>query len=354
MRRVTGVVQHYAWGDPEAIPTLLGLRPDGRPWAEWWLGTHPGGPATVVGDGPLAEVAGELPYLLKVLAAASPLSMQTHPSPAQATAGFAREQAAGIAADAPERIYRDAAGKPELLCALTRFDALCGFRPAGETEALLHDLGAHDLAGVLRQDGLAALVEQLYRRRLDLGAAVAVCATSRRAEAELVSRLWRDHPGDPSVLVTLLLNRVTLRPGEAVYLGPGNLHAYLHGLAVEVMGGSDNVVRGGLTTKHVDVDELLRVVDITPLSNPVVHAVEVAPGCWCYPTPGAPFDLTRFDVIGSLPHTAKSREVLCCVAGETGPLHQGEAGYLAPGEAVVLHGPSTVFCAAAANDEEES
>src|SRR5215210_4674052 len=123
MLPVSGVVQHYAWGDPVSIPELLGVPGDGRPWAEMWLGTHPAAPSTT-GDGePLSDAAGQLPYLLKVLAAAEPLSLQTHPTAAQAGRGFAREEGAGIARDAAERIYRDPDEKPELICALTPFDA---------------------------------------------------------------------------------------------------------------------------------------------------------------------------------------------------------------------------------------
>ena len=143
--------------------------------------------------------------------------------------------------------------------------------------------------------------------------------------------------------MTLFLNRVLLQPGEALYLGPGNLHAYLHGVGVEVMGASDNVVRGGLTPKHVDVDELLRVLRFDPLADPVVRPVEVGPGRWRYPTPDAPFEFCRLDVVGRSPHTAIGRELLLCTDGDAGPLHHGEAAYLAPGESVVLEGPSTVF-----------
>jgi len=343
MRAIRGVAQHYAWGDPSAIPQLLGEPTDGRPWAEWWLGTHPGGPSQLDGGAPLAGVAGELPYLLKLLAAAQPLSLQTHPDTATAREGFAREEAARTPVDSSTRIYRDPFAKPELLCALSEFDTLCGFRPMGDSEALLHDIGAHDVAAALRVDGLRATVAGLFRGEIPPGPAIAACAQHRSPEAALVSRLDTMYPGEPSVVVTLLLNRVLLQPGQAVFLGPGNLHAYLHGVGIEVMGASDNVVRGGLTLKHVDVEELLTVLRYEPLPDPVVSPVEQLPGQWCYRTPAAPFVLWRLDVSGSLPHTAEGRELLLCTYGDAGPLHHGEAAYLAPGESVVLQGPSTVF-----------
>ena len=343
MRAVQGVVQHYAWGDPAAIPELLGVAPDGRPWAELWLGTHPGGPATLMGGQSLRELAGELPYLLKVLAAAEPLSLQTHPDAAQAREGFARENEAGIPFDAPHRVYRDDHAKPELLCALTPFDALCGFRPLGDTEAMLHWLGADHLAAALRHDGLEGAVSGLYRGTIDHREAIRACSGHTTAEAQLVNWLAERYPDDPSIAVTLLLNRVTLQPGQAIFLGPGNLHAYVSGVGVEVMGASDNVVRGGLTPKHVDVDELLRVLRFDTGAPIVIEPVEEQPGCFRYPTADAPFELWRFDISAALPHTASARELVLCTEGDLGTLHHGEAAYLAPGQQIVFSGPSTVF-----------
>lgn len=343
MRRIAGVVQHYAWGDPEFLPELLGVEPDGQPWAEWWLGTHPGGPSTLVDDGPLRSVAGELPYLLKVLAAAEPLSLQTHPSAAQAEVGFAREQRDGPALDAPDRIYRDPSAKPELICALTPFDAVCGFRPVDETRALLAGLGADELATHLGTSGLAATVEGLYRRTIPIASTVAACMGRPEPEAQLVAELAGRYPGDPSAVVTLLLHRVRLEPGEALFLGPGNLHAYLHGVGVEVMGASDNVVRGGMTTKHVDVDELLAVLDISPIADPRTPTTPHGWDSWSYDTPTAPFRLWRHDVDGTWQHTATARELVLCTWGSTDGLECGEAAYLAPGDDMVLTGTATVF-----------
>lgn len=277
MQRVEGVVQHYPWGDPAFIPELLGLEPDGRPWAELWLGTHPNGPSTLDDGTPLADVTGELPYLLKVLVAAQPLSLQTHPNADQAIDGFARGA------------YPDSNPKPELLCALSPFVALCGIRPVDATLGLLHDIGADDLARLVAADGPGAALHALYRNDVDPRPTIAACAHSTRLEAEWVRRLDAMYPAEASVAATLLLNLVVLEPGDAVRLDAGNLHAYLHGAGIELMGASDNVIRGGLTVKHVDVDELLDVVDPAPLVEPVLPAGSR------YDLPAAGVALARLD-----------------------------------------------------------
>lgn len=258
MRRIHGVVQHYPWGDPQVIPGLLGEEPDGRPWAELWLGTHPRGPAMLDDGRPLSDETGDLPYLLKVLAAAEPLSLQTHPNAEQARDGFARG------------VYGDPHPKPELLSALTEVEAVCGIRPAAATAALFGELGLADLAERVTIHGSGSLLHDLYRRRVDAAPIVAACADSDRREAHWVRELDARYPGEPSVAVTLLLNLVHLEPGQALRLDAGNLHAYLHGAGIELMGASDNVVRGGLTAKDVDIDLLLDTVDTSPLAEPVL------------------------------------------------------------------------------------
>lgn len=331
MRTIQGFPQHYAWGDPDAIPSILGKATDGRPWAEWWLGTHPDGASTLADGSPLADASGELPYLLKLLAAAQPLSLQTHPNAEQAMAGFERSD------------YRDPNAKPELLCALTQFDALCGFRPVAATASMLREINLDALASALH-DGLQSTVSALYHDEIDWHAVIDECRRHGSSEAELVTELAEQYPNDPAVAVTLLLNRVHLRPGEALFLDAGNLHAYLSGVGVEVMGASDNVVRGGLTDKVVNVDELLSIVRYDTLHDPVLSPVEVRQGEWRYPTPRAPFELWRFDVSERMSHTAGSRELLVCTDGDSAVLQRGEAAYLAPGESIDLEGPSTVFC----------
>jgi mannose-6-phosphate isomerase len=308
MHRLINQVRPYAWGARGAIPRLLGVEPDGRPQAELWLGAHPGAPSTVVTDtgptpfedviaaaprdvlgGPtIARFGPRLPFLLKVLAAEEPLSLQVHPDADRARAGFAAEEAAGIPVDAPHRNYRDPQAKPELVLALEPFEALCGFRHPAAARADLDGLtGA--LAGILRRDlagpdthrALRAALTRLLtldtadRPRL-LADFVAEwrrsgCGPHHATVLELAER----YPGDPGAVAALLLNRVTLRPGEALFLPAGNMHAYLRGTAVEVMASSDNVLRAGLTGKHVDTEELLHVVDFSVLPIPYTDAVPV-------------------------------------------------------------------------------
>jgi mannose-6-phosphate isomerase len=223
---------------------MVGEAVDGRPWAEWWMGTHPLAPSTLDDGSALESVAGDLPYLLKFMAAAQPLSLQTHPDKGPGEAGFEEENHRGIPLDAPNRIYRDRSAKPEMLCALTSFDTLCGFRRSTTHSPLLNDIGALDLARIcrtrscLRPSQRCTEASSIRRRRSTPAAAT---TAPRRTSSPNSTGL----PGDPSVAVTLLLNRVMLTAGEAIFLGPGNLHAYLRGFGVEVMANSDNVVRGG-------------------------------------------------------------------------------------------------------------
>lgn len=342
VRQIIGTIQHYPWGDPTALPALLGRRPDGTPWAEWWLGTHPGAPASLADGTSLHEVAGELPYLVKVLAAAEPLSLQTHPDHATAAAGFDDEELRKVPRDAPERTFRDPYAKPEVLCALGPFEALCGFRPVDATLTVLADVQLTAVADLLAERGLAGTVSALLEGRVDTAPLVATCHRSGHPTARLVVELDRRWPGDPAAVVAALLNHIVLSRGQALHLGPGNLHAYLRGTAVEVMGPSDNVVRGGLTSKHVDVDRLLSIVEFEPLTDPIVHAVEEWPGRWRYDTAGTPFELWRWEIDAADRHSATGREILVCTSGRCGDLSAGTAAYLAPGETIELEGPATV------------
>lgn len=278
MLPLVGAPQHYAWGSPTAIPAALGLDPDGRPWAELWWGTHPGGPTMVARPGadavPLAEVAGPLPYLVKLLAAAQPLSLQAHPSAAQAAAGFALEDERGVPLTAPQRNYKDPHGKPEILVAITPFEALCGFRPVDEAAHDLETHGGAPVADRLRAEGPLGTLSWLLRER------PAIALTH-----PLFRRLEAHYPGDPGAVVAVLLNRVDLEPGQALFLPAGVLHMYLFGVGLEVMGASDNVLRGGLTPKHVDVPELLAVLDPTASAPSVLRP---DPTGW-YPTDSPAF-----------------------------------------------------------------
>jgi mannose-6-phosphate isomerase len=331
-------VRAYAWGSRSVIAELLGDPvPSPHPQAEMWLGAHPADPSQLVhADGTrgslLEAVAAApeqllgpvrsrrwdatLPFLLKVLAADEPLSLQAHPSLEQAREGFRREDAAGIARDASERNYRDANHKPELICALTEFHALVGFRDPALTVRLLRALDVPELAAhtellaaepgpdglralfttwiTLPQSVLDTLVPALQDGCVRLAGGADEFAGEFRAEARTVLELSERYPGDAGVLAALLLNRVTLQPGEAAYLPAGNLHAYLSGAGVELMANSDNVLRGGLTPKHVDVPELLRVLDFGA-APPLVQRGR-PDGEWVrYDTPAVEFLLRRWD-----------------------------------------------------------
>ena len=304
MRTIRGVVQHYPWGDHDVIPRMLGLEPDSRPWAELWLGTHERAVATLDDGRPLRDEVGDLPYLLKVLAAAEPLSLQTHPNAEQARDGFARG------------VYGGPNPKPELLCAITEVEALCGIRPAAATAALLAELGLVDLAERVTVHGSGSLVHDLYRRRVDAAPIVAACADSPRREAHWVRELDQRYPGEPSVAATLLLNLVHLEPGQALRLDAGNLHAYLHGAGIELKGPSDNVVRGGLTAKEDDGDLLLATIDTSPMAQPVLPVDDR------YDLPAA--GVTLLVLAPGTPHTA--------VIDELGIDESGHAFWLAPGD----------------------
>lgn len=333
---ITNQPRDYAWGSTTLIPELLGVEPDGRSQAEVWLGTHPGSPSRLVErDGDLRDVAGELPFLLKILAAGTPLSLQVHPTTAQAQEGFARENAAGIPLDASHRNYKDPHAKPEMLYALSdEFRALSGFRHVAETRAVL-DAGHPGLFEELRSDAdIRPLVEWLVSGHPDVAVVVevvTVAAQDAEGDSWATVRLLAEHyPGDPGVAISLLLNTVVLRRGDALYLPAGNIHAYLSGLGVELMGPSDNVLRCGLTPKHVDVPELLRVVDFTPVADPRLSA-EVRAGTTVFAPSGAGWELQVLG--GEASAEVDSAAILLVLAGSANGLGPGRAAYVA-GETV--------------------
>ncbi|WP_347756287.1 mannose-6-phosphate isomerase, class I [Agrococcus sp. ProA11] len=320
----------YAWGSRTLLADYLGREPSGGPEAELWLGAHPGCPSRVTAGeqagmdlGAAIEAAGgrQPSMLLKVLAAAEPLSLQVHPDAARARAGFEREDAAGVARDAPHRNYRDPFAKPELIVAVTPFEALSGFRPVDDAERVFDGLAALDARcapvaeRVRAGGGLAWLLSGAPEVAPAVRAAadrIDDIAATLPGEADTIRRLALAHPGDPGILVALLLNRLSLAPGEALYLPAGNLHAYLEGLGIELMGPSDNVLRGGLTPKHVDVPELLAVVDTTPQIDPRLPSRPLD-GAVAY-RPPAPFELRRVDGAHSV---AAGRGLLLAVSPAT-------------------------------------
>ena len=334
MELLTNVIQPYAWGSLSAIAGLQGRAPSEQPEAELWMGAHPGAPSTLgrgqtlldaieaapleeLGEAVVAEFGPRLPYLLKVLAADRPLSLQVHPTPDQARAGFDAEEARGIPRDAADRNYRDPYSKPELMVALTPFVGLCGFRDATELASLLGELAVPalkefavaldaDPGEAALRDMLAALLRWPESERAGLVAEVAAACRSLASTGsrfattyDWTARVAADYPGDTGVVVVLMLNLVTLAPGEAVFLRPRTLHAYLEGVGVEIMAGSDNVLRGGLTPKHVDVDELLGLLDFSngPIVLTPAITVSAAEQAWVTPTPE--FQLSRVTVADS-------------------------------------------------------
>lgn len=351
MMLVRGQAQHYDWGDEQAIPDMLGVSPDGRPWAEFWWGTHVGAPSTV-GDGPvqqlLSTVTGPLPYLVKLLAAARPLSLQLHPNAVQAAAGFAREQAQGLPLDHPNRTYRDPWPKPELLCALTRFEAVCGMAPASVITTRLERLGsaAWDLRRHLDTGGPRAVMSWLLHHRPALDELTSAAREIDEAWAHWLVTLASQYPGDPAVGALPLLNHVVLEPGEALFLGAGHVHAYLRGVGVEVMGASDNVVRGGLTSKYVDADALIALMRTNALPNPVMRPNMERFGDALiarYPTPEAPFLTEHWAIDGTVEIACQGPELWWCASGDITALHQGDCMLVQDGETVSLQGCGEVF-----------
>jgi mannose-6-phosphate isomerase len=313
---ITNTPRDYAWGSTTAIPELLGTEPTGRPQAELWLGTHPGSPARTA-TGLLSEQT-TLPFLLKVLAAAAPLSLQAHPNAAQARDGFARESAAGVPLDSPQRNYKDELPKPEMLFALTPFRALCGFRAIGETRAdlaLLGDFGAWSER--LSATGIGPTFEWLMSGAREVDELVSrVVESAARVSGqrfELVGELAASYPGDPGIALSLMLNLAVLSPGQAIFLPAGNIHAYLAGTGIELMAASDNVLRGGLTPKHVDVPELVRVLDFTPGPVPYLAPVVAPDGVEAFRAPYGNFQLARFTGDGAVPLAGDA--VALCTAG---------------------------------------
>ena len=380
VRRMVNPVMNYAWGSRDAIANLQGRPATGVAEAELWMGAHPQAPseledgsnrhgpeggsnrhgpeggsnrqgldAVIAADpaGVLGELCFErfgprLPFVLKVLAAEHPLSLQVHPDDEQARRGFAAEEAAGIDRLAPGRNYRDPFGKPELLVALTDFHVLQGFRPADEAAATL---------SALHVEGLAPLIEALQggtptgevflrliewpaadRARIVSDVAAACSAFAADGVGPWIAGLAANYPSDPGVIGVLLLNYLTLHPLEGLYVRPGQIHAYLHGTGVEVLGGSDNVIRGGLTPKHVSAVELRAILHVDAAPPGLVVPVASTEGGQTWPTPQPEFELRRHQITAMTRLAPSGPAVLLCLEGE---LEIGDADgsvTLGPGE----------------------
>jgi mannose-6-phosphate isomerase len=394
------VTQPYAWGSHTAIAELQGRpAPTASPEAELWMGAHPSAPSGVERDGTRttldaviaadpagelgAEIAarfgGRLPFLLKVLAAEQALSIQVHPSRQQAEAGYRAENERGLAPGDKSRNYVDDWPKPEILCALTPFEVLAGMRTGADAAALLRALAVRELvplAAELVTDPAAparALATILAWPAADrsalVGDVVAACERVAAGGGEYAAacaaavRLAGEHPGDLGIIASLLLRHAVLRPGEAVYLPAGGLHAYLHGTGVELLANSDNVVRAGLTAKHIDIPELLKLTDPT-VAVPVIEPRAIGAGVSVYDSPAPEFRLYRAELgPGEVTLPGTCARVVLCVEGvgalraSSGSLKvaKGESCYLSAADGgVTASGPAVLFIAGSGLDSGES
>jgi mannose-6-phosphate isomerase len=345
-------IMPYAWGSRVAIGSFLGHpTPTAEPQAEVWMGAHPSAPSQVVtpegrvsleslieGDPSswLGSSLGEqrLPFLLKLLAAEQPLSLQAHPSLEQARAGFEEDERLGVPFGSPARRYKDRSHKPELLYALTPFQALCGFRKAKDSLRLLEELRVPELEGyvtVLDQHPEEGALRHIFAELMALAkapreklvsATVAACAGRAAAGSAFArSMAWAVklnhlYPGDAGVVSQLLLNLVELEPGQAVFLPAGNLHAYLGGVGIELMANSDNVLRGGLTPKPVHAEELLKVLSFAPGEPNLVEPEQQSPAERVFRTPAEEFELSHVELNQqTFQGPTRSIEIWLCVEG---------------------------------------
>jgi mannose-6-phosphate isomerase len=348
-------IKEYAWGSGTFIPELLEVPSPDRPQAEMWLGAHPGGPSLALsGDKqePLDELIktdpegmlgasvarrffGRLPFLFKVLAAARPLSIQAHPNRDQALRGFDKEDAMGNPLDSPDRNYKDRNHKPELICALTRMWALKGFRKKEEILDLTSRIDAPSIAFYAAQlregtdeEGLRNFFVSLLTMEKERQQSLIEEAMGAIKDMKILSpavdwmkKLYRDYPGDIGVLSPLFLNVISLEPGEAVYISSGELHGYLEGAGLEIMANSDNVIRGGLTSKHVDAAELMKILDFTP-HEPKIIIPEATGVESFYRTGSDEFVLSVISLQGKTATpfyrsaNQRSAEIIICTAGK--------------------------------------
>ncbi len=375
-------IQTYAWGSRKAIADLLGQHvPSPEPQAELWMGAHPKSPSKVRLDGRWQslltlidrfpqELLGQkvsehynrtLPYLFKVLAAGEPLSIQAHPDAEQAIEGFNRENLQGLALEDPQRNYRDDRPKPECMCALTPFTGLCGFRSPQEVAAVSepvwpkkYDTVSDLLGNANRSDALRTFFQSLMQsdaaRIAEITTHVVEKSEVLRNQNEIydwVIRLHQKYPGDVGVLSPLILNVIQLKPGEALFLPPKQLHAYLDGLGIELMANSDNVLRGGLTPKHIDVQELMKILSFEPYKPDVLTPYFKHETEGVYASSTDTFSLSQLIVTGRQPHKSDGRrqgpEIILGVEGSAAISQDGEQ------EPVSIEKGESVFVPAAVN-----
>jgi mannose-6-phosphate isomerase len=359
-------VQEYVWGSKTFIPELLGeASPSASPRAEMWMGVHPKGiskvhwdgawitlphliqrdPENILGKEVAKKFSNRLPFLFKILAAAMPLSIQAHPDLPQARQGFAKENRLRIPLDAPTRNYRDGNHKPEILCALTPFDALKGFRKVDEILAFFERCPIPSLTAQIRllgRDKTARGLAGLFSTLLALGAedrkrAISELMTGAESMASSdpvftwVIRLHQCFSDDIGVFAPLLLNLIHLEPGEAIYIDSGELHSYLEGAGVELMANSDNVIRAGLTSKHADVPELIRILRFEETQGTIIQPRMRNQSEGVYPTLAKEFLLSRVSLQEGSPHHERGRkslEMMICTEGNAEITDQATAEVL--------------------------
>ena len=368
LSRISGVTKNYDWGSKELAPNFFGLAESSEPIAEIWFGTHPLGESVSVAENKSLSITlgKHLSFLVKILSAEKALSIQVHPNSKQAEAGFKLEQDQLIQIGDPNRNYKDSSHKPEALVALTNFRALCGFRPRAELLTVFTEFGKSEpefasLAyEITAGASLAEIFESLignnelanrFCKTVDIAQSNSIAMAAR----SLVETLLGQYPDDTGALVALMLNEVVLAPGEAIYLPAGNMHAYLSGLGFEVMAASDNVLRAGLTSKHVDVAEVLKIADFSELLEPRLNPKKLAEGLIEYPVGCSEFRIYRAEVSGKnlladldLPASA----MVVCTAGEVAVstslderevLTKSEVVFASGAKKLSLSGSGTVF-----------
>ncbi|MGE5787163.1 MAG: mannose-6-phosphate isomerase, class I [Myxococcales bacterium] len=380
--RLDNPIRDYAWGSHEAIAQFLGKpTPSLKPQAEMWIGAHTddssivavdGGatplvwllaenPENLLGRAVMKRFGNQLPYMMKVLAAASPLSLQAHPTIEQARVGYDDEERRGIPRQASHRNYRDRNHKPELIYALTPFEALCGFRSVASVLECMERLGSPEhlqLADRLRRDNgptpLKALVEYLLvappGRHQKLVVNTLAAAERRIAvndpesdHLRWILELGRVYSGDVGIVTALLLNYIKLEIGQAIFLPARSLHSYLSGMGIEIQANSDNVLRGGLTPKHVDAAELLRVLNFEPGKPPFVSPKKLSEVEDVFLTPAADFRLSRIVLDGNVELQPFGPELLLCTEGSCEIIANGVSSPLTldKGESVFISASST-------------
>ncbi len=372
LHKLNNVIQNYAWGSTHSMNQLFGYpNQDEQPQAELWMGAHPNGCSELAEDNTLlsdyinaapekvlgqstAERFGELPYLFKVLAAHTPLSIQVHPNKKRSEQGFERENQAGIPLSAGHRNYKDPNHKPELVFALTEYHAMNGFRPLEQIVALFGEISINALkneVAAFSQNPDANGLKTLFNALLSLEGEQKSAAleelysyygnTSLSALAQQAlsySEGFKQHYSDDvGLFAPLMLNLVVLQPGEAMFLYAETPHAYLRGTGLEIMANSDNVLRAGLTPKHIDVAELVDNTLFEPIDPSNIKMLPSSnAGVDSYPIPVEDFGFDVVTVTGNQSHQPQSAEILFCLEGEL-TLTCGEQQLtLAKGESVFI------------------